>query len=202
MRYCPNCAQPLTTKFEGGRDRQACPDPACGFVHFGDFSIGVAAVVMREGRALLVQRGQDPGRGSWQIPGGYAEHDEPILQAVEREVLEESGITARARDVIGFRHSIGGSIGGPSTNLYVVFRLDYLEGEPRVDNDEVIGSGFYSLDEMAQLDSLQGLSRWAIHKALEPNRLGGLHPEQTLASMPARPGWQLFGLHGQDLDLR
>jgi ADP-ribose pyrophosphatase YjhB (NUDIX family) len=201
MRYCPNCSQPLTTKFDGGRDRLACPDDGCGFIHFGNFSIGAAAVVMRHGKALLIQRGQNPGRGSWQIPGGYVEHDEPILEAVEREVLEEASVVAKARDVIGFRHSIGGSIGGPSTNLYVVFRLDYIEGEPAYDNDEVIGAGFYSLDEMSQMDSVQGLSRWAIDKAIRAEALGGLHPENGATSMPARPGWQLFGLPHLDRDL-
>ncbi|MDA0270371.1 MAG: NUDIX domain-containing protein [Chloroflexi bacterium] len=201
MRYCPNCSLTLTTKFDGGRERSACPDESCGFIHFGNFSIGAAAVVIRDSKALLVQRGWEPGRGSWQIPGGYVEHDEPILEAVEREVMEESGVTAKARDVIAFRHSIGGSIGGPSTNMYVVFRLDYIEGEPKFDNDEVIGAGFYSLDEMSQMASVQGLSRWAIDKAMRADGLGGLHPENGVGSMPARPGWQLFGLTPPDPDL-
>ena len=198
MQYCPNCAQPLITKMDGGRDRLACPDPACGFIHFGNFSIGCAGVVMREGRALLVQRGWQPGAGSWQIPGGYVEHDEPILTAVEREVLEESGVVARARDVIAFRHSIGGSIGGPSTNLYVVFRLDYVEGEPQVDHDEIADAGFYTLDEMANMEAVQGLSRWAIEQALVADAHSGLHPASGDPGL-GRPGWQLFGLPLQRL---
>lgn len=202
MRYCPNCTQTLTTRAEGGRDRLACPDGTCGFIHFGNFSIGCAGVVIRDGKALLVQRGWEPFRGSWQIPGGYVEHDEAILEGVEREVLEESGVVARARDVIAFRHSIGGSIGGPSTNMYVVFRLDYIEGEPRCDDDEVTGAGFYSLDEMSQMEAVQGLSRWAIEKALRATSMTGLQVENGAASMPARPGWQLFGLQPPDSDLR
>jgi ADP-ribose pyrophosphatase YjhB (NUDIX family) len=192
MRYCPQCTQPLVTREEGGRERLACPDPGCGFIHFGNFSIGCAGVVLRDGKALLVQRGWEPFTGSWQIPGGYAEHDEAITEAVEREVMEEAGITARARDVIAFRHSIGGSIGGPSTNLYMIFRLDYVAGEPAWDDDEVTGAGFYSLDEIAQIDAMQGLSRWAIEQALETNGSGGLAPSRN-APGAGRPGWQLFG---------
>jgi len=82
-RVTVECEKP-----DGGRDRPACPDDTCGFIHYGDFSIGCAGVVMRDGKALLVQRGWQPGKGSWQIPGGYAEHDEPLVEAVEREVLE------------------------------------------------------------------------------------------------------------------
>jgi ADP-ribose pyrophosphatase YjhB (NUDIX family) len=191
--YCPRCAAMLTTKFDGGRDRPACPAEGCGFIHFGDFSIGCAGVVIREGRALLVQRGWQPFAGSWQIPGGYAEHDEPLAEAVEREVLEEAGIEARVRDVIAFRHSLGGSVGGPSTNLYVVFRLDLLSGEPRCDGDEIRAVGFYTLEEMAAMESVQGLSRWAIEKALAHPPDHGLRPE-TQGPGAGRPGWQLFGL--------
>ena len=188
MRYCPNCTQPLITKEDGGRERLACPDEGCGFVHFGNFSIGCAGVVIRDGKALLVQRGWQPFAGSWQIPGGYVEHDEAILEGVEREVMEESGITAKAKDVIAFRHSIGGSAGGPSTNMYVVFRLDYLDGEPKWDNDEITGAGFYSLDEMAQMEAVQGLSRWAIEKALRADTISGLRAETGAGAMPLRPG--------------
>lgn len=201
MRYCPNCSQTLIPREEGGRERLACPDSGCGFIDFGNFSIGCAGVVIRDGKALIVQRGWEPFRGSWQIPGGYVEHDEAILEAVEREVMEEAGVVAKARDVIGFRHSIGGSIGGPSTNLYVVFRLDYIEGEPKWDDDEIMGAGFYSEDEMAQMEGVQGLSRWAIDKALRSGPQHGLEIERGATSMPARPGWSLFGLMPNDPDL-
>ncbi len=180
----------LTTKLDGGRDRPACD--ACGFIHYGDFSIGCAGVVMRDDRALLVQRGQNPFAGSWQIPGGYAEHDEPLALAVEREVLEEAGIEARVRDVIAFRHSLGGSMGGPSTNIYVIFRLDLVSGEPRFDGDEIANAGFFTLDEMAGMEAVQGLSKWAIEKAIAMSHRHALRPE-TEGPGAGRPGWQLFG---------
>lgn len=192
--YCPRCGSRLSTKFDGGRDRPACPDESCGFIDFGAFSIGCAGVVIREGRALLVQRGWNPGKGSWQIPGGYVEHDEDILGAVEREVLEEAGIEAKVRDVIGFRHSVGGSIGGPSTNIYMVFRLEETGfGEPRFDGDEVMNAGFFDLDQMANMERVQNLSLWAIQKALWTPPGSGLHPE--INALPqTRAGWSLFGL--------
>jgi ADP-ribose pyrophosphatase YjhB (NUDIX family) len=194
MNYCPRCAKELTTRHDGGRDRLACPDvDGCGYIHFGDFSIGAAGVVVRDDRALLVQRGWEPFAGSWQLPGGYVEHDEPIAEAVEREVLEEAGITASARDAIAFRHSIGGSIGGPSTNIYLVFRLDYVSGEPRYDDDEITGAGFFTLDEMANMEAVQGLSTWAINKALTSADGAGLHAESR-GPGAGRPGWSLFGL--------
>lgn len=201
MNFCPQCATPLALKLEGGRERKFCPAEACRFIHFGDFSIGCAGVVLRprengEVTALLVQRGHNPFAGSWQIPGGYAEHDELLTVAVQREVEEETGIVATARDLVAFRHSLGGTAGGPSTNVYMIFRLDYVSGEAVVDEDEIAAAGFYSLDEMKSIDKLQGLSRWGIEQALQTTPGSGISPEPSAED---RAGWQLFGLESVDL---
>ncbi len=197
MKFCPQCASSLTTRHDGGRERQACPSDGCGFIHFGDFSIGCAGVVTREVndtvQALLVQRGQNPFAGTWQIPGGYAEHDELLSIAVEREVEEESGIVATVNDVVAFRHSLAGTTGGPSTNVYMIFRLDYQSGEPSFDGDEIADAGFFSLDEMGQMDGVQGLSKWGIQQALGTTRGSGLSVG-TVDVRSTIPGWQLFGL--------
>ena len=43
-------------------------------------------------RLLVVCRANEPGRGLWSIPGGRVERDEDDLEAVRREVLEETGL--------------------------------------------------------------------------------------------------------------
>jgi ADP-ribose pyrophosphatase YjhB (NUDIX family) len=48
------------------------------------------------GRLLLIRRGRDPHRGRWSLPGGRVEAGESPEQAIEREVLEETGLTVRA----------------------------------------------------------------------------------------------------------
>ena len=191
--YCPRCGSLLSNKYEGGKQRPACDSPGCGYFHFTDVSIGCGAVVIHEGRALLIQRGLEPGRGNWQIPGGYAEHDENISLAVEREIEEEAGIVAKVSDVLAFRHSIGGGAGGPSTNMYVVFRLNLVSGEPVYDGDEIADAGFFSLEEMESMESVQGLSKWAISKALNSKPGSGLVLDHGEVGS-IRPGWQVFGL--------
>jgi ADP-ribose pyrophosphatase YjhB (NUDIX family) len=55
--------------------------------------VGVGAVVFdREGRVLLVERGKPPGVGLWSLPGGRLEPRETLVQAVAREVREETGL--------------------------------------------------------------------------------------------------------------
>ena len=95
MNFCPRCGTPLVSQMEGGRERPACPAPDCRYFHFGDYSIGCGGVVIRDGKGLLIQRGINPNRGAWQLPGGYVEADEDIVEAVQREVLEEAGVEAK-----------------------------------------------------------------------------------------------------------
>ncbi|MGH2354943.1 MAG: NUDIX domain-containing protein, partial [Chloroflexota bacterium] len=193
MKFCPRCATPLEMRPNGGRDRLHCPASECGFIFFGDFSIGCGGVVIRDGKALLIQRGQNPGKGSWQIPGGYVEADEEVAEAVVRECMEEACITAEVVDVLGFRHSIGGqgSIGGPSTNIYVVFRLRPIAGEPTCDGVETAAAGYFSLEEIERMERVQTLSKWAIQRALESG--SGFVPAYRGTDL-TRPGWALFGV--------
>ncbi|MCW2603743.1 MAG: hydrolase [Pseudonocardiales bacterium] len=52
-----------------------------------------AIIVDGDGRLLLIQRGKDPGRGLWSVPGGKCEPGETAAQACVREALEETGLT-------------------------------------------------------------------------------------------------------------
>lgn len=61
----------------------------------------VLAVVVHAGQVLLVQRANPPDAGLWGFPGGKVEYGETLLQAAERELLEETGVRATAQAVIG-----------------------------------------------------------------------------------------------------
>ncbi len=58
--------------------------------------VGVGAVIVSEGRVLLVQRGTEPLRGHWSIPGGLVEVGESLNAAVIREAREETGLIVEA----------------------------------------------------------------------------------------------------------
>lgn len=53
------------------------------------------------GRLLLIRRGHAPHAGRWSLPGGHIEAGESPAQAVEREVLEETGLRVRAGYEVG-----------------------------------------------------------------------------------------------------
>jgi 8-oxo-dGTP diphosphatase len=54
--------------------------------------LGVGAVIIQDGRVLLVQRAHEPLAGQWSLPGGAVEVGETLREAVVREVREETGL--------------------------------------------------------------------------------------------------------------
>ena len=58
------------------------------------------ALVVKEGRILLVRRANAPDAGRWGFPGGKIEFGETVLSAAERELAEETGIQGEALRVI------------------------------------------------------------------------------------------------------
>ena len=62
--------------------------------------VGVGAVIVDEGRVLLVRRGTEPLLGHWSLPGGMLEVGEPLNDGVIREVREETGLTVEPVELI------------------------------------------------------------------------------------------------------
>jgi ADP-ribose pyrophosphatase YjhB (NUDIX family) len=62
--------------------------------------VGVGAVVVDEGRVLLVRRGTEPLKGQWSLPGGMLELGESLADGVVREVREETGLMVKPIELI------------------------------------------------------------------------------------------------------
>jgi 8-oxo-dGTP diphosphatase len=93
--------------------------------------VGVGAVVLREGRILLVRRGVAPANGLWAIPGGALELGETLREGAEREILEETGIIIRAGDPVFTCDALVRDDEGRVRFHYVIVDLaaDYVSGE-------------------------------------------------------------------------
>ncbi len=168
FNYCPICAKKLEKTLIESKLRKSCP--ACSFIHWGEYSVGVGGILLRGNKGLIVQRAINPGRGRWTIPGGYVEQGEKIADAVVREVREETGLITepvsvfavkdRPQDMPGIKHDI-----------YIVFLLRYLVGELNPDPHEVLQAGFYTPKECEQLN-IAPLSVHVIKKAIDYEQKG------------------------------
>jgi ADP-ribose pyrophosphatase YjhB (NUDIX family) len=157
--YCLSCGHSLEIRNVGGENRKACSN--CEFVFWGNYSIGVGALIIKDEKILLVRRCQNPGKGLWTNPGGFIEQHEPIENSIIREVFEETGITSKVNGIIAL-----GDLPRDIHNVYIAFSMDFVEGNPQPDNVEVDGAGFFSQNEMESMN-VAGLTRQLANAAFE-----------------------------------
>lgn len=62
--------------------------------------VGVGAVIVDRGRVLLVQRGHEPLKGQWSIPGGLLELGETLVEGAAREAREETGLDVEPVELV------------------------------------------------------------------------------------------------------
>lgn len=115
--------------------------------------VAVGAVVTdAAGRVLLIQRGHAPAVGRWTIPGGRVERGETLAQALHRELLAETGITA----TMGALLEVFEFINDDFHYVILDYRMSDPQGVPRAGEDAV-DVGYFSLDAIAALPTTDGL---------------------------------------------
>jgi ADP-ribose pyrophosphatase YjhB (NUDIX family) len=121
--FCPRCGAPLASGMAFGRPRKVCR--YCGFIHFKDPKVAVAALVSTGERVLLVRRAVIPRSGFWALPAGYMDQDELPEEALAREVAEETGLTVQ----IGALHGVA-PLGGweERRGILLLYHAQLAEG--------------------------------------------------------------------------
>lgn len=111
--------------------------------------VDVRGVVFRESKLLLVQEQSD---GLWTLPGGWADVNDSPSEAVEREIVEESGFEAKAEKMLAvFDRAKHGHEPPFPFHVYKFFILCRLEGGAAKVNMETTAVEFFSRDEIPPL---------------------------------------------------
>lgn len=98
FRYCPKCGA-AALRFAGPKLLRC---DVCGFELYLNAAAAVAALIVdAEGRLLVVERAQEPKKGMWDLPGGFADPGESAEEALRREVAEEVGLQIKSLRYIG-----------------------------------------------------------------------------------------------------
>lgn len=85
--------------------------------------VAVGAVILDGDRVLLVQRGQEPLKGEWSLPGGAVELGETLEEALVREVREETSLDVAVGPVVEVFDSIRRDPAGRAEYHYII--IDY-----------------------------------------------------------------------------
>jgi len=101
FRYCPRCAKPLRWIREHREDRSLQHCGTCGFTFYNNPITATEAYIVRNGKLLMVRRGQPPKKGFLDVPGGFMDGFESPRTGIIREIKEEIGCVFSPRGLLG-----------------------------------------------------------------------------------------------------
>jgi ADP-ribose pyrophosphatase YjhB (NUDIX family) len=124
--------------------------------------IAVSAAVMREDRLLIVRRARRPAHGFYTFPGGVVEAGETLVEAVAREIREETGLVIAPLGLAGHREWIARDATGRVERHFVIlsFAARWLSGEFSP-NEELDDGRWVRLPELSGFKTTEGLAEIA-----------------------------------------
>jgi ADP-ribose pyrophosphatase YjhB (NUDIX family) len=121
--------------------------------------LAVSAAIWRDGKVLIVRRARTPAHQIYTLPGGVVETGETLIEAVQREIAEETGLTIEPVALAGHRDVIVRDATQRVARHFVVlaFACRWLGGEPTL-NEELSEARWIDPAALAQFETTEGLA--------------------------------------------
>ncbi|QQG40320.1 MAG: NUDIX hydrolase [Candidatus Aenigmatarchaeota archaeon] len=117
----------------------------------------VDAVVEKDGKVLLIRRGNEPYRGTLAWPGGFVDVGETVEAATLRELMEETGVKGKIEALLGVYSDPKRNI--REHTIATIFVVRWISGQPE-GGDDAIDAGWY--DPSALKEEEFGFDHWRI----------------------------------------
>jgi ADP-ribose pyrophosphatase YjhB (NUDIX family) len=132
--------------------------------------IGVGAILLKRDRVLMAQRGKEPLKGCWSLPGGALETGETLANAVRREVREETGLDIRPLGVLGiFERLMRDASGAPEYHYVLIDYMCRIVGGTLAPGDDVCAVEWVRRRDLAGIEITEGTLA-VIEKAFRKRR--------------------------------
>jgi len=128
--------------------------------------LAVSAAIICEGKVLIVRRARKPALGVYTVPGGVVEAGETLLDAVAREVREETALEIEPVALAGHREVILRDEDGRVNRHFVIlcFAARLVAGELRL-NEELDEARWIAPADLAGLKTTEGLQEIVVAAA-------------------------------------
>jgi len=119
--------------------------------------VGVGAIIFRRNRILMAQRGKEPLKGWWSLPGGALELGESLTDAVCREVLEETGLVVEPVKLFEvFERIIRDADGAPEYHYILIDYVCRVTGGALFPGDDVCAVDWVRRADLPALQITEG----------------------------------------------
>jgi ADP-ribose pyrophosphatase YjhB (NUDIX family) len=163
MKFCSNCAHPISFSAIEGEHIPRFHCVSCGVIHYVNPKVIVGCLPIWEDKVMLCKRGIEPQYGLWNIPGGFMENDETTEDGAVREMFEE---TNGRVNVIGL-HTVFNVV--PVNQVHLHYLVEMLDLNYSL-TPESIDIQLFTEEEIPWHDVAFASSKFALKKYFEDRK--------------------------------
>jgi ADP-ribose pyrophosphatase YjhB (NUDIX family) len=141
-KYCLKCAGQLEDRIIEEKVRQACTK--CDFVFYEDPKPVAGVLALKDGKLLLIQRGNEPKRGLWSFPTGYIDVGDTPEETAIREAKEEANVDVQLNRLLGVYSDIRRTV------VLIIYTGTIASGNPAV-GAEALDARLFNLQALPKL---------------------------------------------------